>query len=267
MLSCLPTALKNVCSEKRIYTDNLDRTGQTSWGSEAISNISATLDKIFLLSEFEIFGQRTYADSYEQQFQKQYDYYKTYTKVKYKHSSSSEKSAYWTRSRTFTSNGYFCYVTTDGASSTTSSLVSCGIAPAFFIGSNIPSSTNISITSAGSAATTAKTYSSYIKINGTIYYDTGKYLVNSGDTIVIYGKSGRISTDDGYVYSDVRVKLNDSVVGSASSHTNQYDELYTYALGSDVKGIINIKLVTGTTTEYGSSYYYVTIDTTSTVTS
>ena len=51
------------------YTDNVG--GATN----SYENVTGTEDYIFLMSEFEIFGSRSYANSYEKSFQQRYDYY------------------------------------------------------------------------------------------------------------------------------------------------------------------------------------------------
>ena len=70
LINAMPSDLKDVLKTITKYTDN--GTGSTHQSS---SDVTATQDKVFLLSEYEIFGTRTYANQYEQNSQAQYTYY------------------------------------------------------------------------------------------------------------------------------------------------------------------------------------------------
>ena len=68
LLAALPSALRNVMKPVTKYTDNVgNNTGNTQ------SNVTSTTDYLFLLAEYEVFGSRSYANSYEQNYQVQYD--------------------------------------------------------------------------------------------------------------------------------------------------------------------------------------------------
>ena len=55
-------------------------------------NVTATVDKIFLLSEYEVFGKNSYANSSEQNFQAQYEFFKNgNSKIFY----SDEQDVHW----------------------------------------------------------------------------------------------------------------------------------------------------------------------------
>lgn len=92
-LSAMPTAWQNVIASCTKYSDN---TG----GSNIISsNVTSTSDKVWLLSEFEVFGTITYANPAEKNYQKQYDYYKNgNSKIRSKHSSTDSNCDWWLRS-------------------------------------------------------------------------------------------------------------------------------------------------------------------------
>ena len=52
------------------YTDN------TGNGSNSSGSVTATVDWLWLMAEFEVYGRRTYANDYEKNSQQQYDYFK-----------------------------------------------------------------------------------------------------------------------------------------------------------------------------------------------
>lgn len=123
----MPADLASVIKTIPKYTDNV---GGGSDHTE--SNVSATEDDLFLLSEFEVFGQQKYANSYEKNFQKQYAYYSAgNSKRRYRHSNTSINYLWWLRSPYYRDSYYFCYVTSDGSASYSNANRSCGCAPGF----------------------------------------------------------------------------------------------------------------------------------------
>ena len=67
--------------------------------------VTATTDYLFLLAEFEVFGTRYGANSAEQNFQLQYDYYKAgNSRVAYNHTAVSTAVWWWLRSPNYGSN-------------------------------------------------------------------------------------------------------------------------------------------------------------------
>ena len=97
----------------------------TSAGSQS-ATINTTADKLFLLSEIEIFGSVSYSKSGEGT---QYDYYKAgNSKVK-----KFNGSAYywWERSPRGSSSAYFCIVTSDGNADCYGAGVAFGVAFGF----------------------------------------------------------------------------------------------------------------------------------------
>ena len=122
----LSSSLKSVIKTSTIYTDNVG--GATN----VDSNISSTTDTIYLAAEFEIFGQRSYANSYEQNYQTQFTYYKNgNSKIKYKHSSTSTAVNWWERSPSYNYTCTFCGVSNYGTAYYGYASHSCGFAPVF----------------------------------------------------------------------------------------------------------------------------------------
>lgn len=122
----LSSSLKSVIKTSTIYTDNVG--GATN----VDSNISSTTDTIYLAAEFEIFGQRSWANSYEQNYQTQFTYYKNgNSKIKYKHSSTSTAVNWWERSPIYTDTNGFCAVSRNGAADYYNAGYSNGFAPVF----------------------------------------------------------------------------------------------------------------------------------------
>lgn len=126
LMAALPSDLRAVMKPMTIYTDN------TGGGSNTASYVTASVDYLPLLAEFEIFGTRSYANSAEQNYQQQYQYYKNgNSKVKYRHSSTSS-TAYWLgRSPYYNNSTNFCGVNTVGNANTNNARYSYGLAPAF----------------------------------------------------------------------------------------------------------------------------------------
>ena len=126
LMAALPSDLRAVMKPMTIYTDN------TGGGSNTASYVTASVDYLPLLAEFEIFGTRSYANSAEQNYQQQYQYYKNgNSKVKYRHSSTSSTALWWERSPNFHYSSSFCIVYTNGTANNTGARYSFGLAPAF----------------------------------------------------------------------------------------------------------------------------------------
>ena len=110
------------------YTDN------TGGGTNTASNVSTTVDWVFLLAEFEVFGSRSYANSAEQNYQLQYDYYKAgNSKVAYNHSATSTAVWWWLRSPCYTNTNYFCHVNSNGNINYHYASWSAGVRPGFSV--------------------------------------------------------------------------------------------------------------------------------------
>ena len=126
LMAALPSDLRAVMKPMTIYTDN------TGGGSNTASYVTASVDYLPLLAEFEIFGTRSYANSAEQNYQQQYQYYKNgNSKVKYRHSSTSSTAYWWERSPYYNSSYSFCFVNAGGNAYDYTAGYSFGLAPAF----------------------------------------------------------------------------------------------------------------------------------------
>lgn len=127
--SALPTDLQNVLKTVTKYTDN---TGGGNGSS--VSFVIATTETICLEAEFEVQGVITYANTYEQNKQKQYDYYKNgNSKVRYKYNSMNDAVWWRNRSPSAAASGSFCTVYTNGSANSYYSQRSLAIAPCFYV--------------------------------------------------------------------------------------------------------------------------------------
>lgn len=127
-LAALPSDLRAVMKTVTKYSDN------TGGGSDTASYVTATTDVLFLLSEFEVQGARSYANSAEQNYQAQYQYYKDgNSKVRYKHNATTTTAHWWLRSVYASGTTYFCRVSTDGSATHNRSGYCRGVAPAFCV--------------------------------------------------------------------------------------------------------------------------------------
>lgn len=131
--AALSTELTSVIKTTSIYTDVVGD------GSDIAYYVTSSQDDLYLLAEFEIFGVRTYANTAEQNYQKQYAYYVAgNSKKKYKHDRIATAARWWERSVYATASTVFCSVNTGGSSGSYSAHTSIGLAPAFKVGSNPP---------------------------------------------------------------------------------------------------------------------------------
>lgn len=109
LLAALPADLRAVMKSVTKYSDN------TGGGSNTASYVTATTDWLFLLSEFEYQGARTYANSAEQNYQQRYAYYQAgNSKVHYRHDNTGSAVLAWARSAISGNGNRFCLVHTDG---------------------------------------------------------------------------------------------------------------------------------------------------------
>ena len=128
IIAVIPAALRAVLKSVTKYTDN------TGGGSSEASNVSATTDYFFPLSEFEVFGSISYANTNEKSKQAQYAYYSAgNSKVKYKHDGTSIAVMWWLRSPSVNDSYNFVMVYTDGAVVSNNAGYSYGFAPGFCV--------------------------------------------------------------------------------------------------------------------------------------
>lgn len=126
--SAMPSDLQAVLKATIKYSDN------TGGGSDTASYVTATSEEVFLLSEFEVFGARTYANSAEQNYQAQYAYYSSgNSKVRYHHSATGSTASWWLRSARTGDQYYFCLVSASGRAGSDGAARSLGFAPAFCV--------------------------------------------------------------------------------------------------------------------------------------
>ena len=126
--ACLPSDLQAVLKTVTKYSDN------TGGGSDTASYVTAMYEEVFLLSEFEVFGARTNANSAEQNYQAQYAYYSSgNSKVRYHHSDTGSAAAWWLRSARTGDQYYFCLVSASGRAASDGAARSLGFAPAFCV--------------------------------------------------------------------------------------------------------------------------------------
>lgn len=125
-LNALPGDLQKVITPCTKYTDNVGN------ASNVASNVTATEDKIWLLSEFETFGTRSQANSSEQSKQQYYSCFPNgVARMKYKHNATGTGVFWWSRSPTAANNSYFTAVHVYGTADHYIATLSGGFAPCF----------------------------------------------------------------------------------------------------------------------------------------
>lgn len=128
-LSALPADLRAEMKSCIKYSDN------TGAGPNSASEVTATTDYLFLLSEFEVFGTRTYANTSEQNSQAQYDYFKAAnSRIAGSWASPETAVNWWIRSASDGGDLYFCDVMFNGILDGTGlANASMGVLPGFCI--------------------------------------------------------------------------------------------------------------------------------------
>lgn len=127
-MAALPSDLRAVMKPCTKYTDNV------GGGTNVDSNVTSTTEYLPLLSEFEVFGTRNYANSYEQSWQTQYDYYRA-GNSKIFNGAGTQTSAvgWWLRSPRYNYSDGFCCVSGNGGSSNYNASRSSGVSPVLFV--------------------------------------------------------------------------------------------------------------------------------------
>lgn len=127
IIGVIPAALRAVLKSVTKYTNN-------NGSSSSSSAVTATTDYFFLLSEYEVFGNITYANNYEANYQQQYAYYSAgNSKVKYRHDQTGSSVIWWLRSPFAGSSSHFVRVNTDGSVNDSDASYSYGFAPGFCV--------------------------------------------------------------------------------------------------------------------------------------
>ena len=128
LLAAISADLRAVMKDVRKFTDN------TGGGADHVSYVTGTTDYLFLLAEFEYHGSRTYANSAEKNYQKQYDYYKAgNSKVHNRFENPESAVIAWTRSACAGYTDLFCRVHTDGTPTGNYADLSWALAPGFAV--------------------------------------------------------------------------------------------------------------------------------------
>lgn len=128
LMAALPADLRAVMKGVTKYADAVGNS------SNVAANVKGFVDYLPLLAEFEVQGTRTYANQYEQNYQKQYDYYKNgNSKVMYRHSATSSTAWWRLRSPHYGSNDSFCAVGTDGSATINGARFAGALAPGFVV--------------------------------------------------------------------------------------------------------------------------------------
>ena len=129
-LAALPFDLRAVMKSVTKYTDNKG-SGNTA------SNVSATTDYLFLLSEYEVLATHKYCNDAEPNYQAQYDYFKAgNSKVANKHSATGTAAVWWLRSPYYyIYTGYysFCCVAAAGSVDYYNAYYSFAVLPGFVV--------------------------------------------------------------------------------------------------------------------------------------
>lgn len=128
LMAALPSDLRAVMKPITKYTDNK---GNSSNYQE---NVTASIDYLPLLAEYEVQGGWFYANQFEQSSQAQYTYYiNGNSKIKYNHSSTSSAVYWWCRSARYSNAYALCRVNTDGSANANYSSFSLGLVVAFLV--------------------------------------------------------------------------------------------------------------------------------------
>ena len=129
IIAVIPAALRATLKSVTKYTDNT-----ANGGGSTASYVTATTDYFFPLSEFEVFGSISRANSNEASKQAQYAYYSAgNSKIKYKHDGTSTAAICWLRSPLASNSYSFVFVYADGTVINELANYSHGFAPGFCV--------------------------------------------------------------------------------------------------------------------------------------
>ncbi len=128
LMAALPSDLRAVMKSTTKYTNN------TGGGSDTASYVTATNDYLFLLAEFEVFGTQSSANSAEQNYQRQYDYYKAGNScIASNHVDVTMKVWWWLRSPSRANSYSYIRASTSGVSNATNPHHAAGVRPGFSV--------------------------------------------------------------------------------------------------------------------------------------
>lgn len=128
LMAALPADLRAVLKPITKYTDNV-----AGDSANVEANVTATIDYLPLLAEYEIFGTRSSANQYEQNKQAQYAYFTAGKSQKYKHSATGSTCRWWERSPHYSKINYFCSVSGYDMASAVDANFPYGLAPIFLV--------------------------------------------------------------------------------------------------------------------------------------
>lgn len=127
IIGAFPAELRNVLRRVIKWTNNDGPDG--TWYA-----ISGTDEYCFLLSEYEVFGgDNAYGNKYEKDFQQQYAYYSSGSKIKYKDNATTIAGMWWLRTPRVYTDDEFAAVETNGVKSRGFAHASIGFAPGFCV--------------------------------------------------------------------------------------------------------------------------------------
>lgn len=128
IIAVIPAALRAALKSVTKYTDN------TGGATQAAINVTMTTDYFFLLSEFEVFGSISIANSNEASKQMQYAYYSSgNSKIKYQFTITNMAAMWWLRSPDAKSSNTFAQVNFSGVAGQYVVNYSLGFAPGFCV--------------------------------------------------------------------------------------------------------------------------------------
>ena len=126
LLKALPAALQSAIKSITKYTDNVGGAQNNA------ASVTGKPCKLFLLSEFEVFGGRSYANSAEQTYQQQYAYFKAGNpKIANRHTAVTTAVWWWLRSPYYNNNNNFCIVNNNGNYNNNTAYYSGGVRAGF----------------------------------------------------------------------------------------------------------------------------------------
>lgn len=127
LMAALPADLRAVMKPITKYTNNVGNSGDAS-------AVTATIDYLPLIAEFEVFGTSKRANPNEKTYQAQYEYYKSgNSKIKYKQNDVASAAKWWLRSPGVSNSSVFCTVNKDAQSGGSDANYSFGVAPVFLV--------------------------------------------------------------------------------------------------------------------------------------
>ena len=127
-MAALPADLRAVMKPMTTYADSKGRS------SNIEANVTASIDYLPLLAEFEVLGFRTHANEHEQKRQAQYAYFAAgNSRVKYNQSSTRSAISWWNRSARYNENNAFSCVDYYGGVGSGYAREAYSLAPIFLV--------------------------------------------------------------------------------------------------------------------------------------